>query len=142
MLLVLMLLGAGDVIGRYLFNRPIMGTLEISEILLAGIVFFGWAYSQAVRGHVRVELFFERFSPRAQAVLDSTALLLMLAFVSLVAWQSALLAIERWEAGRVMQSLNIPMAPFLLFVPLGAFFLCLELILQIIHRIPNIARGE
>ena len=38
MFVFLMLIGASDVIGRYIFNRPITGTLEISQILMAGMV--------------------------------------------------------------------------------------------------------
>src|SRR4030066_331803 len=69
MLFVLMMLGAADVVGRYLFNSPIQGTMEVSELLLAGIVFFGWAYTQAARGHITVDLFFSRIPSRGQAIL-------------------------------------------------------------------------
>jgi len=45
------------------------------------------------------------------------------------------------EEQRVFQTLNFPSYPFYFFVPVGAFFLCLEIIIQIIHLIPALKRG-
>lgn len=36
----LMILTCVDVLGRYFFNRPVYGGLELTEILLAGTIFF------------------------------------------------------------------------------------------------------
>lgn len=93
MLFVLMALGAADVVGRYVFNRPILGTMEISEVLLAGVLFFGWAYTQATRGHIRVNLLLPRFSPRVQAMTDTINSILGLVLFSLIGWQAAQIAI-------------------------------------------------
>ena len=41
LLFFMMALGTVDVIGRYLFNNPILGTLEVFEILLPAIVLLG-----------------------------------------------------------------------------------------------------
>ena len=60
----LMFLGAIDVIGRYVFNYPIMGALEISQILLAALVFFGLAYTQMGRKHITVGLAYAKLPPR------------------------------------------------------------------------------
>ena len=67
LLAVLMFLGAFDVIGRYFFNSPIKGAYEVSEVLLAALVFFGLAHTVSVRGHVSVDSFVSRFRPRARA---------------------------------------------------------------------------
>lgn len=40
LLFVLMAVTCVDVIGRYFFNHPLFGGLELTEILLAGMVFF------------------------------------------------------------------------------------------------------
>ena len=68
LLLVMLLLGTADVLGRYLFNNPITGTQEIFEILLPGIVLLGWAYAQRFKSHVTVDIIYNRFSPRLKAI--------------------------------------------------------------------------
>ena len=40
MLFLLMVLTCIDVLGRYFFNHPVYGGLELTEILLAGMIFF------------------------------------------------------------------------------------------------------
>ena len=141
MLAVMMFLGAGDVIGRYVFNRPISGAMEVSSILLAGIVLLGWAHTQATDGHVRVELVLSRFSPRVRAIINSVTLFLSLVLFSLIVWQGAMTAISHWESQRLMPVIMVPIAPFELLVPLGALVLCLVLIIQLICTISKI-RGE
>ncbi len=131
MLAVLMLLGASDVIGRYFFNKPIKGTLEISEILLAGIVLFGLAYTSSVGGHVRVDTFVLLFSPRLQAIVGCIVSFLSLIIFFLIGWQGAELALQSWERHRSIDVFFIPIAPFQLFVSIGALAVCLELIVQI-----------
>ena len=141
MLLVMMLLGAGDVIGRYVFNSPIMGTMDISQLLMGGIVFFGWAYTLSRKAHVSVDLVFAHYPPQAQAIVEFTMLLLSLALFSLILWQAGSIAMIDWQAGRLVQIVHIPVAPFKFFIPFGAFFLCLECIIQMVHLAPEM-RGK
>lgn len=143
MLLGMMFLGACDVIGRYVFNSPISGTIEISMILMGGMVFLAWAHTQANRAHVTVDIFFILFPPRLQAVLSFVMMFLSLILFALIAWQSAAIAISDWQGGRLVRIILIPIAPFKLLVSLGALFICLEYIIQMIRLIPEILKkGE
>ena len=49
----MMLLGTADVTGRYIFNKPILGTAEIFGILLPAIVLLGLAYTQEAQAHAQ-----------------------------------------------------------------------------------------
>lgn len=135
MLLVLMLLDASDVLGRYLLNKPVKGAWEVSQILLAGVVLFAWAHTQAKGGHVKLDLFVTRLSPRAQAMVDFVTSLLGAVLFGLVVWQAAGMAMIYWEAGYIVDVIRIPLAPFQLFVSLGALFLCLELIIEMFEHL-------
>lgn len=137
LLVGLMVLGAADVIGRYVFNRPIMGTFEISEILMAVMVFLGWAYTQAQRGHIRVDLLVSRYPPRLQAMVEFVILFLVLVVFCLIAWKAASIARQEWQEQRLVSTILIPRAFFTPFVTLGAFALCVELIIQMIHLLPK-----
>ncbi|MFZ2799540.1 MAG: TRAP transporter small permease subunit, partial [Syntrophorhabdus sp.] len=62
----LMLITTSDVISRGFFNKPIPGTLELSEYMLSIIILLGAAYTQQVKGHVGVDFLTKRFSKRTQ----------------------------------------------------------------------------
>jgi len=133
MLFLLMVLGAADVIGRYLFNAPINGTMERGQILLGLMVFLSWGYTQIKKGHVNVELFIMKFPPRLQAITNCVTTVLMLLFMILIVWQSTLAAIETHKVKEVIYVIHWPLAPFMLFVPLGGIFLCLVLIMEVMQ---------
>jgi TRAP-type C4-dicarboxylate transport system permease small subunit len=138
----LMLLGAGDVIGRYVFNKPIAGTMEISEVLMAGMVFLSWAYTQRTGGHVRVELVISRYSAQARAIANFVTLFLALVLFSAIVWQSAIIAMKCVQEHRILRIVEIPVGPFYFLVPVGAFFLCLEFIIHMVHLVPQMRRGS
>jgi TRAP-type C4-dicarboxylate transport system permease small subunit len=140
-LFLLMALGASQVIARYVFNRPIAAVLELSQIMQAMMVFLAWAYTTAERSHVRVELFTRRFSPRLQAILELVIAIVGVVLFSLIAWQAAEKAAFYWETNMEVDVLFIPLAPFQLFLSIGAVLLCLELIAQMIELIPRM-KGE
>src|SRR4030042_6624485 len=70
LLIPLMLLTTGDVIGRGFFDKPIPGTVELSEYILATFILLGTAYTQQVKGHVGVDFVTSRFSLRNRAVCE------------------------------------------------------------------------
>lgn len=66
-----------EVIMRYAFNRPTLWVFDMSYFLTSLIVSLGAAYTLQVRGHVNVDVFYERFPPRVQALLDAIFYLLL-----------------------------------------------------------------
>lgn len=56
-LLVLMALTCVDVVGRYFLSRPVAGGLEVTEILVAAIVFTALPLVTLRQEHVMVDLF-------------------------------------------------------------------------------------
>jgi TRAP-type C4-dicarboxylate transport system permease small subunit len=70
-----------DATGRFLLNKPLPGSVEMSRIALAWILFLSLAYGQIQGVHVRVEIFFSRYSPRLRRTAGTlTALISMLFF--------------------------------------------------------------
>lgn len=141
MLAALMLLGSVDVVGRYFFNVPVKGTFEISEILLAGIVFFGWAYAMSTGGHVTVDTFFYHFPPRVRAVVGAATSFVSMVIFVLIGWQGALKVVASWKAERYIDVVGWPIAPFESFVCIGSLALFLELLLNMLHHLQDLG-GE
>jgi TRAP-type C4-dicarboxylate transport system permease small subunit len=125
----LMLLTVGDVMGRSFFNKPIPGTFELSEYMLAVIVLLGAAYTQQVKGHVGVDFLTSRYSPRAQAVLQAVTTLAGLLIITILVWQGYL---EGIHEKAVSDQLRVPQWPFKLLVAVGGLLLWLELLLDFI----------
>jgi TRAP-type C4-dicarboxylate transport system permease small subunit len=139
-LLAMMFLGTIDVSGRYLFNSPITGTMEISGIMMGAIVLLSWAYTQRNKGHITVDLFISRYSPRTKAMITFVMLFISLILFLAITKQSTIIALRSWQEERVMPTLRIPTTPFHSFVPIGAALLCIELIIQMLHLIPEIRK--
>ena len=106
------------------------------------MVFFGWAYVQADRAHVRVVLFYSRFPPRVQPIVGFITSFLALVLFSLIIWQGIAVGIRLWEAGRVIDIIFVSVAFFQFFVPFGALFVCLVLITQMVEYISEMRRVD
>jgi TRAP-type transport system small permease protein len=141
MMLGIMFIGAADVIGRYVFNYPLRGTFEFSEILLAGVVFFGMAYTQSVGGHVSIDSVMNTLRPRKRAFISSIISLISLFIFGIMSWQGGVKAYVSWEGGRYIDIVRLPIAPFEFFVAIGMFLVCLELIIKIIKSIKILKMG-
>jgi TRAP-type C4-dicarboxylate transport system permease small subunit len=128
----LMALTVADVIGRSFFNKPIPGTFELSEYMLAVIVLLGAAYTQQVKGHVAVDFLTSRCSVRTRAGLNALTGLASLLVVAIVVWQGAVAGMAEKT---VSDQLRIPQWPFRLLVAAGGLLLWLELALELIDSV-------
>ena len=142
MLLMMMFLGAGDVLGRYLFNHPIKGALEVSQLMMAGVALLCWGYTQAKKGHISIEILLVRYPARMQSIINFFSLILTIVIFGLITWQSTLIAMEALKQHRMLENLPFPLFPFKFFVPVGAFVLCLESIIQVFHFIFKVKREK
>lgn len=110
-LAMMMLFTFFDVIGRYFFNRPLVGTVEVTELLMALIVYLGVGYTTLLRGHIRVDIVITRLPKRPQAFLDVLTLSMGIAFTFLMGWQLWLKAADTVSMGDVTQLWELPVYP-------------------------------
>ncbi len=136
-LVPLMLATAVDVICRNLFNLPMMGVVESSGYFLAVFILLGLGYTEQVKAHVRVTIMTSRLSPRAQLILNIMTTLVSLFIFSILVWQGLVVGIEERT---VSDLLRIPQYPFRLLVAVGAFFVCLELLIDFGDSVRKLAR--
>jgi TRAP-type C4-dicarboxylate transport system permease small subunit len=137
--LPLMLITTADVVGRGFFNKPLAGTFELSEYMLAVIILLGAAYTQQVKGHVAVDFLTSKFSNKTQALCQTLVLFLSLFIVTILVWQGFMLGIE--EKG-VTDQLRVPRAPFKMLVGIGGCLLWLQLFFDFIDSITKVVRRE
>jgi len=140
----LMLFSTAEILGRYLLNSPIPGHVEIVELIMAGIVFFGIAYTERVGGHVRMEFFITRVLKgrayhSAEAITAGLALFVYL-FILVYSFKNAVFALQ---IGDTTAELYWPTWPSKFAVPFGSLFLCIRFVIEIIqHVLQGIAGVE
>lgn len=127
-----MLITGIDVIGRYLFHRPLVGAFEMSELALAIMVLFGWGYNQAIKGHVDIDLLYNRLPHRVQTVLDFLIPLLGLALFSFVSWQAINFTMDSIGWHEVTEMIHLPVWIFKLMIFIGSVSLSLQFVVDFI----------
>jgi len=128
---LLMLLTVANVILRDFFNKPIMGTPELSEFMMVLVVFLALAWCAITRKHVKVELVVNRFSPRIQAIFNGITLLLTLGIFVIITWQSFLESMVVYDTTSL---LRIPHTPFYWIMTFGLGLFCLSILVLIIEN--------
>jgi TRAP-type mannitol/chloroaromatic compound transport system permease small subunit len=89
-----------DVVMRYAFNDVSIAFQELEWHLFSAVFMLGIPYALKAGGHVRVDIFYEQLSNKAQAVIDLLGtLILLLPFCLLVAYFGIDYAKESYELG-------------------------------------------
>ena len=138
LILPLMLLTSADVIGRAAWARPIPGIVELSSYMLDVFILLGLAYTQQVKGHVRVSMLTSRLPQRFELSLEIVVTLLSLFIMVLLAWQGWVVGMEETA---VSDMLRIPQRPFKLLVGVAALLLCLELVVDLVSAFTEVTRS-
>ncbi|MGI3165703.1 TRAP transporter small permease [Pseudooceanicola sp. 200-1SW] len=111
LLMVLMGMTVVDVIGRYLFNAPLQGATELTELLLAATIFLGLPAVSLANEHVTVDLLTDRLPFRLQPWRLAATGLFSAVILAVVAWRIWIYAGQIGGYGGVTTSLRIPIAP-------------------------------
>jgi len=103
----LTLMSAASIIGR-LGGRPIQGDFELVQIGCAVAISFCLPYCQWRRGHIIVDFFTVRASPRTRGALDAFGALLLALTMALVAWRTGAGALAIKASGETSMIMGIP----------------------------------
>jgi TRAP-type C4-dicarboxylate transport system permease small subunit len=131
-LVVLMFITGIDVVGRYVFSRPLLGAFEMSELALAAIILLGWAYTQSVKGHIDIDLLYNHLPEVIKTVLDFFIPLLGLFLFSFITWQGILFVMDSLGWNETTEMVNIPVWIFKLIIVIGSVSISLQFIVDIV----------
>ena len=103
------IMSAVSIIGRSVIGRPILGDFELVEIgtAVAGTLFL--PFCQATGGHISVDIFTLRSSPRTIAWLDRFGCLLMAIMFAAVGWRAIYGSIDLRHNGETSMLLSFPL---------------------------------
>lgn len=141
-MLALMILTVIDVAGRYLFNRPIRGTFELTEFALVLIVFLALGYAQHNDDHVVIDLLYTQFPKSLQQIVYLLSTLISFAVISLMTWRLILYS-GRMVAGNYTTAvLRIPLYPLVLAAALGTACFILAILSSLIKQAGHEGRDK
>ncbi len=102
------LMSAVHIIGLWMFSAPIRGDFELVEfgIAIAGALFI--PYCQAARGHIVVDFFTQKASPRTIATLDAFGACLMALVFFLIGWRTAIAVFSIYSSGETTTLRELP----------------------------------
>ena len=133
-LLALMLITCIDVFGRYLFNNPLTGSTELTEIAVGIVIFSVFPVVSWRNDHVVVDILDHFFSPKVHMV--RTIVINLLVSVAL-----AFLAKRIYELGQrslsyeeVTEYLAIPLGWMMIFIAIMCWLTALAVITLGVHR--------
>ena len=112
LLLALMLLTAADVVSRYIFNWPLRGAFEITELLLLTLIFAGLPLASRAGEHVTLDFIDRPLTRGGRRLLRRLIDLLCGAIILGLAWRVWVKADKIAAYGDTTEVLRLPVSPF------------------------------
>jgi TRAP-type C4-dicarboxylate transport system permease small subunit len=134
---LMMLQIVADVLWRWMFGRPISGTMEIvSNYYLVPLTFLPLAMVELADQHIAVNLFVKLLPVQAQRVLAFVTTAIAVVFTVWLAWANLLEAIDSYRMGEVIETAASVMIiwPSRFVVVLGVGFMGLVLVIKLFMR--------
>jgi TRAP-type C4-dicarboxylate transport system permease small subunit len=132
LLFVIVLLVGFSVLGRYFFNKPILGAIEISEFLFVFALFFALAYTQSRGRHIRVRFIIVRLPPRPRRILNILVYALSAIFFLVVGWQAGIGAWKSWMIREGSYgAITFPIYPARFAIVFGCIVIALQFVKDI-----------
>ncbi|MCG9577823.1 TRAP transporter small permease subunit [Vibrio tubiashii] len=134
-----------QVVLRKVFSNGQIALEELQWHLYATAVMFGTAYAQISNLHVRVDLFYHKFSERKKALIDLFGLtLLAIPFVVIVILHSYDFAYESWRVNESSASPSGLPYRWLIksVIPLSFTMLLLSMLARILRNLETLFGGE
>ena len=124
-----------DVIGRVVFNNPLEGTIEIvSGYYMVAVAFLPLAYISRHEGQIIVELFTRGLTGHPLVRLEIMVNVVTIAYLSVFAWMTGVMAIEQTEVGEVWETATgfVDVWPSRWVLPLSIVVMALYLLYRVV----------
>ena len=130
---------AYEVTARYVFNAPTKWAYDVTYVFYGAQFMLAAAYTLLKGGHIRTDVFFERWSAKTRATIDAVSYaLFFLPGMLFILYAGAVEAWFAWEIGE--RSAVGPVYPFKTVIPLTAALLVLQGLSELI-KCARVMRG-
>ncbi len=137
MLILLMgLLLFYDVLMRYFFKAPTAWAFDLAGWFTGLTAFLAGGYVLLKKAHIRVDIFYQKFSPKVQGGLDALTSVFLFLIVLILVWKGGERTLHYWHLGAVANTgLNIHLWIKWLMVPLGGLLLGLQAVVNLVNDV-------
>jgi len=140
---VMMVAMVFEVIARYVFNAPTNWVYELSSFIFTVTCLLGGGYLLLHKGHISVDILYNRLSPRGRAIMDLCSAPLFFLFIAILLWQGTIFflnSLSFWE--HTITAWAPPLYPIKLALPIGAALIFLQGLVKFIKDIFIATRGQ
>lgn len=120
-----------NILLRAILGKPLLGTIDYVNILMALTISLGLAYCGLKNGHIAVEFIVEKQSAKIQGVLSIIINLIALLFWGAAAWYMAAYAQNMMATNLLAGTISIPMYPVVYLIAFGLLALCLVIVFKL-----------
>ncbi len=135
MMFALMTMTALDLILRNFSNTSVLGSIELTELMMVIIVFCSLAQCEADDGHIRINLIMDKFGPKVRNYADIFTQMICTIVFSLMSLSIFHHAADMKKFGEVTMDLLIPLYPFVYIASFGSATMALVLLSKTIINI-------
>jgi C4-dicarboxylate transporter DctQ subunit len=129
-ILLLMVSGTANAIGRKFFDTPLWGYTDLVQLFMVAFSFLAIAAMQRVGGHIRMELFVRKMNGRTLWLFEFVGVLLALFIMCVLLYYSSTAFMRAFELGDSTIDREIPTWPSKIWVPVAFAVLVARLVLQ------------
>jgi TRAP-type C4-dicarboxylate transport system permease small subunit len=114
-----------SVLGRWLFNTPMLGDVELVQIGCSLAITAFLPYAQMKNAHVIVDIVTNGAPLRVRDALDRIAAAILALAAAIIAWRSGIGAYDAWRSGEENMILGWPLWVAYINIGPGFVLLCL-----------------
>ncbi len=133
--LIMVVLVTLHVLSRAIFRKPLMGTVELEELMIVILVFCGMAYTQIKGNHISVDFLILRFSEGVRNLIAIFTSVITFCLLLALSWQSVVLSLTYLDEGQATFQLQIPLFWVLWIIAIGFFLFGLHVLTDLLKQI-------
>ena len=130
---------------RYILNDPTSWAFDLSYLMYGAVFYMAGAYALSRGGHVRADMFYRKWQPRTQAVVE-LVLYVLFFFPGILAlvWAGGAYGLEslRLREVSVNSPAGVPIWPLKMMIPVGGALIALQGVAEVLRCVLCLQTGE
>lgn len=134
-----------EVFVRYLFNDPTSWAFDLSYLMYGAVFYMAGAYTLSRGGHVRADMFYRKWQPRTQAVVELTLYILFFfpgILALIIAGGAYGLESVRIQESSINSPAGVPIWPLKMMISVGAALIAVQGFAEVLRCIVCLREGE
>jgi len=133
-----------EVISRRFFDAPHIWATEVIDYIYGPHFMLAAAYTLLYKAHVRIDVIYQRFSPRTRGVFDIiTYMVFFFPFCAIVFYQGIIFSYTSWSIHETSESAALTIVPLVkTVIPVAIGLLLIQGLATYIRAIMQVIKGE